>query len=113
MLDRIFGGKGMTAGRKSDINLKAGEPMDCWRIQIAEPLRRLLLLCELKMPGRCYWDFRIEAVDSEKVQLYQEIIFIPKGLPGFLFWRAFRRLHRSVFEGMAVAIAKRVSLKII
>lgn len=112
-MDRLLGGKGMTPGRKSDIQLKTGEPMDCWRIQIAEPLRRLLLLSELKMPGRCYWDFRIEAVDSEKVRLSQEMIFIPRGLPGFIFWHAFKKVRRHVFDGAAVAIAKRVSLKII
>lgn len=112
-LDRLLGGMGMTAGRKDEINLRPGDPMDCWRIKIAEPLRRLLLLSELKLPGRCYWDFRIETVDSEKIRLHQEMTFIPRGFPGFLFWRVFRGVRRRMFNGMAVAIAKRISLKII
>ncbi len=112
-IDRMLGGKGMKPGRKDDYNLKVGDPVDCWRIKIAEPLKRLLLLAELKIPGKCYWDFKIESVDSEKVKILQEIVFIPHGLPGFLFWHLLKPVHSRVFNGMVVETAKRVSLKII
>lgn len=113
LLDRMLGGTGMAAGRKDDFNLKVNDPADGWVIKIAEPQKRLLLKSTLKMPGQCYYDFQIRPVDSEKIELKQEIIFIPKGLAGVLYWKIFRPVHSRVFNGMVDATASRVSLKII
>ena len=50
-LDILVGGVGMQRGRRHPVELRAGEPLDFWRVQAWEGDRLLRLAAEMKVPG--------------------------------------------------------------
>lgn len=53
-LDLLIGGVGVRRGRRDPENLRVGEPLDFWRVEIYEPPHRLRLTAEMKLPGRAW-----------------------------------------------------------
>ncbi len=113
LLDRLIGGVGMRRGRTDPDNLNEGDIIDFWRIKIAEPERRLLLVAEMKVPGSAILDFSIIKREGSLSELHQIARFIPRGLSGILYWYAVSPLHELVFNGMLKRIAKLVNKPVI
>ena len=84
--------------------MKTGDALDLWRIAAIEPGRRLLLVAEMKLPGRAMLEFRVEPVGSEQVKLTQTARFLPFGLSGIIYWWLVSPLHNLVFGGMLRAL---------
>jgi uncharacterized protein YbjT (DUF2867 family) len=110
-LDLLAGGVGMRRGRRDARHLLPGDVVDCWRVESVEPPRHLRLTAEMKLPGRAWLEFDVQAAKSG-VTLRQTAIFDPVGLLGLGYWYALFPLHEVVFRGMirnlgraAVAIA--------
>lgn len=96
LLDKFFGGVGLRRGRTHSDYLEAGDPLDFWRVLLADKKqKRLLLFAEMKLPGEAWLEFKI----TENV-LYQKATFRPKGLLGRLYWLFVSPLHAFVFGGM-------------
>ncbi len=51
-------------------------------------------LLELHGPGRARLQWRIESVTPARTRLHQHASYIPKGLPGQLYWLGLKPLHR-------------------
>lgn len=99
-MDKLFGGVGLRRGRTHDTNLEAGDPLDFWRVLLADKKeKRLLLFAEMRLPGEAWLEFKIE-----KDQLYQRAVFRPKGVWGRLYWYAVLPFHAFVFKGMINAL---------
>lgn len=95
-VDKLFGGVGLRRGRRHPTELEAGDPLDFWRVLLADKEdKRLLLFAEMKLPGEAWLEFKIE-----KQQLYQRAVFRPKGIWGRLYWYAVLPFHAFVFKGM-------------
>ena len=47
----VTSGVGMRRGRRHPVELRAGEPLDFWRVQAWEGDRLLRLAAEMKVPG--------------------------------------------------------------
>lgn len=60
VLDRLFGGVGMQRGRRDAERLRAGDIVDCWRVEDIEKPQTLLLRAEMKVFGRAWLQFEIE-----------------------------------------------------
>ncbi len=102
-MDKIFGGVGLRRGRTHDTNLEAGDPLDFWRVLLADKEeKRLLLFAEMKLPGEAWLEFKIV-----KGILYQRAVFRPKGLWGRLYWYMVLPFHAFVFNGMINALANK------
>ena len=103
-LDKAVGGVGLRRGRRSPIDLKAGDSLDFWRVILADEKRkRLLLYAEMKLPGEAWLEFRIqEGADSSA--LIQTATFRPLGLWGRLYWYILIPFHAVIFPKMARAI---------
>ncbi len=104
ILDLAAGGVGMRRGRRHPDTLAAGDVLDCWRVEMLEPDRRLRLLAEMKLPGRAWLEFVVEG-DETTSTIRQTAIFDPAGLLGLAYWYAVWPLHRLVFAGMLAGIA--------
>ncbi len=104
-LDLLAGGVGMRRGRRDPVQLKAGDDLDCWRVEALEPGGRLLLRAEMKLPGRAWLEFEV-AEDREGSLIRQTAIFDPLGLTGLAYWYVTYPLHRIIFAGMLRAIAR-------
>ena len=113
LIDRLLGGVGMRRGRTDPEHLNEGDIIDFWRIKIAEPERRLLLIAEMKLPGSAILDFSIIKREGSLTELHQIARFIPRGLSGILYWYAVSPLHELVFNGMLSRIAKLVQKPVV
>lgn len=101
-LDKLFGGVGLRRGRTHDTDLEAGDPLDFWRVLLADKNeKRLLLFAEMRLPGEAWLEFKIE-----KDQLFQRAVFRPKGVWGRLYWYSVLPFHAFIFSGMINALVK-------
>ena len=107
LADRLAGGVGMRRGRRHPRRLRAGEPLDWWRVAALEPGRRLTLIAEMKLPGSAVLEFLVtpEAGGGSRVDVSAH--FHPAGMPGLLYWYALWPVHRRIFGGLARALAAR------
>ena len=104
-LDRLIGGPGMARGRRHPERLHTGDTLDCWRVEICEPPRRLRLAAEMKLPGRGWLEFEVVPRDGD-VTIHQTAVFDPRGLGGLAYWYAIWPLHELVFRRMLAGIAR-------
>lgn len=108
IMDQIVGGVGLRRGRRSPIDLKAGDALDFWRVLKAdEKGKRLLLYAEMKLPGEAWLEFRIKNQDDGSHQLIQKATFRPLGLWGRIYWYSVLPFHWLIFPKMAKNIVKR------
>lgn len=101
---RFASRRGMRRGRPHPALLKAGDTVDCWRVELLEPNRRLRLAAEMKLPGRAWLEFEVIG-DASLTSIRQTAIFEPAGWAGLAYWYALFPLHRLVFAGMLQGIA--------
>lgn len=101
LLDKAVGGVGLRRGRRSPTHLRAGDPLDFWRVLVADrAARRLLLYAEMKLPGEAWLQFRIVDKDDGSRSLEQLAAYRPQGLLGRLYWYSIVPLHAVIFKGM-------------
>jgi uncharacterized protein YbjT (DUF2867 family) len=104
-LDLLVGGVGVRRGRRDPENLRVGDALDFWRVEVFEPPHRLRLVAEMKLPGRAWLEFEVTG-NQQQSTIRQTAIFDPVGLSGLAYWYALYPLHQLVFCGMLRNIAK-------
>jgi uncharacterized protein YbjT (DUF2867 family) len=107
-MDRLMGGIGFRAGRRHPSELRPGDALDFWRVLEADADERLLLLAEMKVPGKALLEFKIKPLSNEVTELQQVARFLPRGLGGILYWYAFDPFHRLLYPRMLEAIARSI-----
>ena len=105
-LDRLIGGSGLRRGRRHPSQLRVGDSLDFWRVLEVEPLRYLLLLAEMKMPGEGLMEIRITTLDDNQAEVQMFSRFLPKGLWGMLYWYVLYPFHLWIYRGILKSIAK-------
>jgi len=103
-LDLMLGGVGLRRGRRHPERLQTGDTVDFWRVESFEENRRLRLSAEMKLPGRAWLEFEVEARGSGSV-IRQTAIFDPVGLGGLAYWYILYPLHQLIFRKMLEGIA--------
>ena len=111
LMDLIVGGVGMRRGRRVPNWLRVGDTVDCWRVEVFEPDKRLTLFAEMKLPGRAWLEFEVIKTNAGTT-IRQTAIFDPIGLLGNIYWFAVYPLHNLIFSGMLRNIAKRSALTV-
>jgi uncharacterized protein YbjT (DUF2867 family) len=104
-LDLLAGGVGVRRGRRDPKNLRVGDPLDFWRVDLYEPPQRLRLSAEMRLPGRAWLEFEVTPCEGGS-QIRQTAIFDPLGLWGLIYWYGISPLHEFVFAGMLRNIAR-------
>jgi len=99
-VDKITGGPGINRGRRSSRTLRIGDSLDFWKVVDIIPGRRLLLISQMKLPGKGWLEF---IVDSS---LTITAHFIPSGLYGRLYWFLLYPFHLLIFRIMTSKIVK-------
>jgi len=101
-VDKLFGGVGLRRGRTHENYLEPGDPLDFWRVLLADKnQKRLLLFAEMKLPGEAWLEFRIV-----KDRLYQRAVFRPHGVWGRVYWYMVLPFHAFVFSGLINSLSK-------
>jgi uncharacterized protein YbjT (DUF2867 family) len=106
MLDRLCGGVGMRRGRRDPEDLRVGDSLDFWRVEMVEPGRLIRLRAEMKVPGRAWLEFEARPENKGQTLLLQTAFFEPKGLLGLLYWYALYPIHSLIFSGLIQKIAQ-------
>ncbi|GAB3572100.1 SDR family oxidoreductase [Hymenobacter daeguensis] len=102
LMDKAVGGPGLRRGRRSPSRLRAGDPLDFWRVLVADRAgMRLLLYAEMKLPGEAWLQFRIVDQKDGTYALEQLAAYRPRGLAGRLYWYSVLPFHGIIFKGMA------------
>ncbi len=105
MLDRFMGGVGLSRGRRSKVDIEAGDTIDFWRVILADRKNhRLLLFAEMKLPGEAWLEFAIVNNENRSI-LKQTATFRPKGIMGRNYWYAMLPFHYFIFRNMLKRIA--------
>ena len=105
-LDQMIGGVGLRKRRGDNTDLKPGDPLDLFRVLVADKKKmRLLLQAEMKLPGDAWLEFKITP-HEEGGRLKQTSTFNPDGLSGRICWYALYPIHVIVFQGMIKRIAQ-------
>lgn len=104
-MDLLIGGVGVRRGRRDPDNLRVGDSLDFWRVEIYEPPQRLRLHAEMKLPGRAWLEFEVTPCEQGST-IRQTALFDPLGLTGLIYWYGIYPLHQFVFAGMLRNLAR-------
>ncbi|MEJ2557270.1 MAG: SDR family oxidoreductase [Anaerolineae bacterium] len=107
IVDRMLGGVGFRGGRRHPYEVRAGDALDFWRVEVVEPDRLLRLRAEMKVPGDAWLQFEAQPQAKEETLLVQTAFFAPKGLFGFLYWYLLYPMHGLIFSGLIRNLARR------
>ena len=105
VLDVWMGGPGLRPGRRHPDELEVGDTLDCWQVEAFEANSRLRLAARMRLPGRAWLEFRVDA-DGSKSVIRQTAVFDPRGLLGRAYWYISWPLHRILFPGMLKQIGR-------
>lgn len=109
--DKLTGGVGMRRGRRHPDDLRVGDPLDFWRVEVADAPNEVRLRAEMMLPGTGWLDWRIETLAGGGCRLHQTALFAPRGLVGRLYWGVLTPFHYLIFgrlvRAMAAAAAQR------
>jgi uncharacterized protein YbjT (DUF2867 family) len=109
-MDKLLGGVGVNRGRRHPAEIAVGDALDSWRVLAAEPSQRLLLLSEMKHPGRVFLELRVAPQGPDETELSVTFRLLPKGLGGVVYWYAITPVHHFMFRGMLQNIAGAIGL---
>lgn len=99
-IDKVSGGVGIRRGRRDPYNLRLGDTVDWWRVEQIDRPTLLLLRAEMRLPGRAWLEYELEATSNTSTTIRQTAIYDPVGLPGLLYWYAVSPFHYFIFGGM-------------
>jgi len=94
--DKLAGGPGLSRGRRDKLRLRIGDSLDFWKVLDLRENERLLLLAQMKVPGRAWLEFSIRGNT-----LVQTAYFLPKGILGRLYWYSLIPVHGLIFKRLA------------
>jgi hypothetical protein len=100
-IDKMVGGYGLNRGRRSKGELRVGDSLDFWKVADIKPNKRLLLLAQMKLPGKAWLEFSIE-----ENTMIQTAHYYPHGLWGRIYWYLTNPFHNLVFQDLAEKIVK-------
>jgi hypothetical protein len=107
IIDRLWGGVGLRRGRRDPNDLRVGDALDFWRVELIEPNRLLRLRSEMITPGDAWLQFDMEITEEDRIRLRQVAYFTPKGLLGLIYWYLLYPFHGLVFSGLINGIKNR------
>jgi len=95
-IDKLAGGYGLSRGRRVKADLRIGDALDFWKVADIKENKRILLLAQMKLPGKAWLEF-----DIQPDVLVQTAHFLPSGLLGRIYWYSVLPLRNLVFVDLA------------
>lgn len=105
-IDRLFGGVGLRRGRRDPEEVRVGDALDFWRVEVVVPDELLCLRAEMKVPGGAWLQFEAHPLENGDTRLLQTAFFTPKGLMGVLYWYVLYPIHSVIFSGLIRELKK-------
>jgi uncharacterized protein YbjT (DUF2867 family) len=98
-MDKLMGGYGLNRGRRLKGALRVGDAVDFWKVADIKRGKRLLLVAQMKVPGRAWLEF-----DIRDNSLVQTAHFHPRGILGRIYWFAMFPFHMLIFKALGEQI---------
>jgi len=111
-MDRMVGGVGYRRGRRDRDEVRVGDAVDFWRVEMVEPGRLLRLRAEMKVPGRAWLQFEAHPSSGGGARLVQAAYFAPTGLFGLAYWYVLYPVHAVIFSRLADTVVRRAEEEI-
>ncbi|MCH9626082.1 MAG: hypothetical protein S4CHLAM123_12720 [Chlamydiales bacterium] len=111
-IDKWVGGVGLMRGRKNCDSLQLGDAVDFWRVYHIDSHKRLVLVAEMKLPGKAALEFHLHKKHKERTELTVIARFLPRGLWGILYWYSLFPVHFWIFSSMLKQINKDVQKEV-
>jgi uncharacterized protein YbjT (DUF2867 family) len=105
-IDWVFGGPGLSVGRRDPEELRIGDTVDYLTVLGLEPERRLTLHFGLRAPGSGILEFEVEPIDAAHTRVTVTAYWHPAGVWGLLYWYSLFPAHLFIFKRMTAAIAR-------
>jgi len=105
-VDKLFLGVGSSRGRRSTATLKTNDVIDFWRVEDLQPMERLLLRAEMKLPGKAWLEFLVEEKDGN-TQFFINAYYDTHRFWGRVYWYTFLPFHFIIFKNLLKQIEKR------
>jgi len=102
LVDKLLGGYGLNRGRRDPRALRIGDSLDFWKVVDIRKDKRLLLLSQMKLPGKAWLEFTLD-----DHTLTQTAYFLPKGLWGRLYYSLSLPFHVLAFASLGHNVIKR------
>jgi hypothetical protein len=100
-LDKLTGGPGLSRGRRDASSLRLGDSLDFWKVADLVPGQRLLLISQMKLPGKGWFEF---SVNDDKLEI--TAYFLPKGVWGRIYWFSLKPFHTLIYGDLGKSILK-------
>ena len=104
--DRLAGGVGMRRGRRSEDEIQAGDVLDGYTVEKADPGHMIRLRNDMKAPGPAWMQFEVLISRNGKTLFIQTAFFEPHGLAGLAYWYGLYPFHQIIFNGLPREIIK-------
>ena len=108
-MDKVVGGVGLRRGRRDPDEIRTGESLDFWRVELVRPGRQMRLQAEMKVPGKAWLEFKSDPQENGQTLLTTTAYFDARGLAGLLYWYAMWPFHKFIFDGLTLKIAERAA----
>ena len=105
-IDRLFGGVGVSRGRRNPDDVHVGDVVDFWRVEKVEPNRLLRLRAEMRMFGPGWLEFEAQPQPDGSTRLLQTAFYAPRGFLGHVYWYSLVPFHAFVFSGLIDQIVR-------
>jgi uncharacterized protein YbjT (DUF2867 family) len=112
-VDQLFGGPGLSRGRRHVDSVAMGDHLDFWRVVEVEEPKRLLLRAEMLAPGEALLEFRITPLEDGGTELSMTPSFEPRGWAGMLYWWLIAPSHSLVFRPMLRHMARAAGARVL
>ncbi len=110
VMDRFFGGVGMSRGRRNPDDVHVGDAVDFWRVEQVEPGRLLRLRAEMRMFGPGWLEFEAQPQPDGTTRLIQTAFYVPRGFLGHVYWYSLVPFHAFVFSGLIDRIVRQAQV---
>jgi uncharacterized protein YbjT (DUF2867 family) len=105
-MDRLFGGVGVSRGRRNPDDVHVGDVVDFWRVEKVEPGRHLRLRAEMRMFGPGWLEFEAQPQPDGTTRLLQTAFYVPRGFLGHVYWYSLVPFHAFIFSGLIDQIVR-------
>ena len=105
-IDKLLGGVGMRRGRRHPDELRAGDALDFFRVEVCEPPRLLRLRAEMKLPGRAWLEWQVSSGEGGTTVLHQRARFNPRGVAGRAYWWLLLLPHAVIWRRLLAGLVR-------
>ena len=105
-IDKLLGGVGMRRGRRHPDELRAGDALDFFRVEVYDPPRLLRLRAEMKLPGQAWLEWQVSSDDDGTTVLHQRARFHPRGIAGRAYWWLLLLPHAVIWRRLLAGLVR-------